>query len=72
MNKVAIVLNIFLPPIGSFVAGKWVQGLLQLVLLAIAWFLIAAAVGAIVGIPIAIVAWVWAIVCAARSEPRKG
>ena len=69
MKTAAIIINIFFPPIGSFIVGKWGQGIGQFILLVIAAIFIATAIGAILGVPIAIVAWIWAIVCAATSQP---
>ncbi len=59
---VALVINIFIPGLGSLIAGKTTQGIWQLVLLIIGAILSII----LIGIPLMFIAWVWAIVTGAR------
>lgn len=54
------------------VGEKVVASILSNVLVIIAIVLNVSGVGAILGIPIAFVAWVWAIVSAATAQPQTG
>jgi hypothetical protein len=68
----AIIVNILAPGIGTLLVKKWWQAFFQIVLVIIAIVLNVSGVGAILGIPIAFVAWVWAIVSAATAQPQTG
>jgi TM2 domain-containing membrane protein YozV len=65
-----IVVSLFFPGVGTIIVGKIVSGVVQFLLYALAWALIATGVGALVGFPIAVVVWIWAIVSAATSEDK--
>jgi len=68
----AVVVNIGFPGIGSLIVGKIVQGVVQFVLLLIAGILILTGLGAIVGIPLYLIALIWAIITAASWQPSGG
>ena len=72
MKILAIIVNILAPGIGTLLVKKWWQAFFQIVLVIIAIVLNVSGVGAILGIPIAFVAWVWAIVSAATAQPQTG
>jgi len=56
---VALLLNLFvLPGLGTLIAGRVVSGVLQIVLMVVGGVLSFI----LVGIPIVVVAWVWALV----------
>jgi len=72
MKVLAIIVNILAPGIGTLLVKKWWQAFFQIILVIIAIVLNVSGVGAILGIPIAFVAWVWAIVSAATAQPQTG
>ena len=70
MRVLGVIVNLFFPGIGTIIVGKIVSGVVQFLLYAAAVALIATGVGALIGIPIAIVVWIWAIVSAATAEDK--
>ena len=70
MRVLGVIVNLFFPGIGTILVGKIVSGVVQFLLYAAAVALIATGVGALLGIPIAIVVWIWAIVSAATAEDK--
>ena len=81
MKAIAVITNFFIPGLGSLVIGKVFQGLLQLLLIGLAALFNFTIIGAIVGIPLWALAWVWGMITAAtyrepvrvvyQSEPRR-
>jgi len=69
MKTLAIIVNIFAPGVGTLIIKKWVQGIIQLVLMLIALTLNITGIGAVLGIPIAIIVWIWAIISAVSYQP---
>jgi len=67
MRALGVIVNIFFPGIGTIIVGKIISGVVQFLLYAAAVALIATGIGALFGIPLAIVVWIWAIVSAATS-----
>lgn len=70
MKALAIIVNLFLPGIGTLFIQKWGQAVAQIVLSLIAVFLVATAIGSVIGIPLGIGVWIWSIVTAASAEPE--
>ena len=70
MKSLAIIVNLFLPGIGTLFIIKWGQAIAQIVLTIIATVLIVTGIGAIIGIPLGIGVWIWAIVTAAGANPE--
>ena len=70
MRVLGVIVNLFFPGIGTIIVGKIVSGVVQFLLYAAAVALIATGLGALFGIPIAIVVWIWAIVSAATAEDK--
>ncbi|KCZ90025.1 hypothetical protein [Hyphomonas johnsonii] len=70
MKALAIILNILMPGVGSFVIGKVGQGIGQILIWAIGLTLCFTVVGAIIGIPMMLGAWIWGIVIASNSQPQ--
>ena len=58
----ALILNIILPGVGTLIAGKTNIGVLQLVLFLVGLFMTLTILGAILGVPLMLVMWVWAVV----------
>ncbi len=69
MKVLAIIVNLFLPGIGTLFVKKWGQAIAQIALSIIAGILIVTGVGSIIGIPLAIGVWIWSIVTAATANP---
>jgi TM2 domain-containing membrane protein YozV len=70
MKALAIIINIFFPGIGSLVVKKFGAGIAQIILGIIAVALTATGLLSIVGIPLLIGVWIWAIVTAVQSNPE--
>jgi TM2 domain-containing membrane protein YozV len=70
MKALAIILNVFFPGVGTLVAKKIWQGITQIILSIVGIVLTLTMVGAIVGLPILLAVWIWAIVSAATWEPN--
>lgn len=69
VKTAALVLNFFLPGVGSLVIGKVGQGTTQLILYVLGILFTFTLIGAIIGIPFMLAAWIWGMVTAASSEP---
>ena len=70
MRALGIIVNLFFPGIGTIIVGKPVSGVVQFILYAIAVGLVATGIGAIIGIPLGICVWIWAIVSAVTAEDK--
>ena len=68
MKGLAIILNIFLPGVGSLVIGKVGQGVAQIIIYWIGVLFTFTMIGAIIGVPMMIGAWIWGLVTAAGSD----
>lgn len=68
MKVLAVILNIFLSPIGTFILGKVSQGLIQIVLIIVAAILCFTGIGFLIGIPIMFIVWIWGIIIAVSYE----
>lgn len=62
LKIVAIVVNIFLPGVGTLIVQKWIQGILQLILIGVAAVFTFTGVGVIVGYPLTGIVWIWALI----------
>lgn len=69
MNVLGIIVNIFLPGVGTLIVGKIPQGIIQIIWFIVAVFLNITVIFAILGIPLGIGTYIWAIVSAAT--PKK-
>jgi TM2 domain-containing membrane protein YozV len=70
MKVVAILLNFFFPGIGTLVIGKVSTGITQLLLYFVGWFFTLTVIGAIIGLPMSLIAWIWSLVTAATYEEK--
>ena len=70
MKIVAILINFFIPGLGSFFVGKVAQGIVQLILYVFSIALIATGILAIFGIPLMIGVWIWGLVTAATAPSQ--
>ena len=71
MKIIAIIINIFFPGVGTLIIGKIGTGVIQIVLTIVAAILMATGVLSIVGIPLAIGTWIWALVSVASSNATE-
>ena len=62
MKTLVIIINIFVPGLGTLMMGKFIQGIIQLAMTILAFLLWASVLGAPVGAFIGLIAWVWALV----------
>lgn len=70
MKTVGIILNFFLPGVGTIVIGKAGQGVTQLCLYGLGILCTATLIGAIIGIPLLLAAWIWGMVTVVSSDPQ--
>jgi len=73
MKGFAILLNILLPGVGSFVIGKAGQGIGQIIIwgLGLLMTISTLGIGGIIGLPMMIGAWIWAIVTASGGPQQQ-
>jgi len=60
----------FFPGVGSLILGQIGQGIAQLLLYIFGVILTLTGILAIIGIPICVIVWIWAIVSAASANPK--
>lgn len=63
LKIIAIIVNIFLPGVGTLIVQKWIQGILQLILIGVAAVFSFTGVGVVVGYPLTGIVWIWALIC---------
>jgi hypothetical protein len=66
----AFVINIFLPGVGTLLVGKIGVGIAQILLYAIAHALTWTVIGALIGLPLIAIVWIWALISVATAPPR--
>lgn len=71
MNGLALVLNIFIPGVGSFVVGKAGQGIGQILLWGIGFFLTLTGILSIFGLPMMLGAWIWGIITVVGGKGQQ-
>jgi hypothetical protein len=71
MKVVAIIINIFFPGVGTLIVGKIGTGVTQIILTIIAMVMNFTGVLSIIGIPLAIGVWIWALVSVASSNATE-
>lgn len=68
MKPLVVLLNVFVPGVGTLVMGKYLVAFFQWAIWAFGIVLSFTMIGAIVGIPLSTIAWIWAIVTAANYQ----
>jgi TM2 domain-containing membrane protein YozV len=68
MKGLATLVNVFLPGIGSMMVGKVGEGVAQFMIWGIGILFCFTLIGAVVGLPMAIAGWIWAILGTAVSR----
>lgn len=71
MKTVAIIINIFFPGVGTLIIGKIGIGITQIILTIIGGAMAATGILSIVGIPLAIGVWIWALISVAGSNATE-
>lgn len=66
MKAGAIILNFFFPGVGSLIIGQVGQGITQLIMYILGVFFTFTLIGAFLGIPMMLAAWIWGLVTAAN------
>ena len=71
MKALGIIVNIFFPGIGTLIVGKIGQGVAQILLYLLGVMFCFSFFGLIIGVPLCIAVWIWALASAANapSEP---
>lgn len=70
MKALAVIVNVFLPGVGTLIVGKIGSGIFQIILYLVGLTVSLTGVGVIVGLPIMLAVWIWAIVSAATANPE--
>ena len=70
MNILAIILNFFLPGIGSFVVGRGGAGVAQLLIFGLGMSLAVTLIMLPFGLLLMAVAWVWGLITAAMASNK--
>ncbi len=68
MNILAVIVNFFIPGIGSFIVGKGGAGVAQLLLFIVGLFLIVTVLFSLFGFIMVAVAWIWGLITAANAN----
>ncbi len=71
MKAIAIIINIFFPGVGTLIVGKIGTGVTQIILTIIGGIMAATGILSIVGIPLVIGVWIWALVSVAGSNATE-
>jgi TM2 domain-containing membrane protein YozV len=69
MKALAIIMNVFIPGVGTLVVGKIGEGITQLLLWLLGVILVVTVLLSFIGVPLCIAMLVWSIVSAATSKP---
>lgn len=72
MKALAIILNVLFPGVGTLVIKRFGLGILQIVLSLVGVILTVTVIGAIVGVPLMIGVWIWAIIVAVKAPDPAG
>jgi TM2 domain-containing membrane protein YozV len=68
-----LIVNLALPGLGTIIAGKYDIGTIQLVLSLVGCFFTMTFIGAIIGLPLYLAMWIWALITGIKilKESRK-
>ncbi|HEY6027508.1 MAG TPA: hypothetical protein VIV09_11475, partial [Pseudolabrys sp.] len=69
-SVLGIIVNVFFPGIGTMIAGKPFAGLIQLLLYFFGLALVFTGLLALIGGPICLFVWIWALISAATARSR--
>ena len=71
MKILAVIVNIFIPGVGTMMMGRIGTGIVQLLLIGLAAVFNFLVIGAIIGIPLYAIVWLWAVVGVALMPERE-
>lgn len=70
MKVAAILINFFIPGVGSLVIGKTGSGIAQLIIYFVGLLFAITLIGVIIGGPMMLGAWIWGLVTAATYDEQ--
>jgi TM2 domain-containing membrane protein YozV len=70
MAIAALIINFFFPGIGTLMVGKVIPGIMQLIMTLVGIILNFTIIGAIVGIPLCLAAWIWGLISAGTAVQK--
>lgn len=68
MKVLAVIVNVFFPGIGTLFVRKYGQAIAQILFGLLATVLIVTGIGVIIGGPLAVIVWIWAIASAVTAK----
>ena len=72
MKILSIIVNIFIPGVGTMMMGRIGTGIIQLILVGLAAVFNFLVIGMIVGVPLYAIVWLWAVVgVALMPDPNQ-
>jgi len=71
MKVIGIIINIFFPGVGTLIVGKISTGIIQVILSIIAGILLFTGFLSIIGMPMFLIVWIWALVSVAGSNAAE-
>ncbi len=70
MKTLAILINIFLPGVGTFFVSKVGEAIGQILIYWIGVFFCFTGIGLLIGLPMMLAAWIWGLVSAIGANPQ--
>ncbi|MEA2905518.1 MAG: hypothetical protein QOI12_2905 [Alphaproteobacteria bacterium] len=70
MKVLGVIVNIFLPGVGTLIVGKIGAGIIQIILYILGLIFIFTGVGSIIGLPVCFIVWIWSIISAATAKDQ--
>lgn len=67
MKTVAFIINIFIPGVGTILVGKIFVGVIQILLYMAAHALTWTVIGALIGVPLIVIIWIWGLISVATT-----
>ena len=71
MKTLAIIINIFLPGIGTLLVKKYGQAFFQILLSVIAAMLTYTGILSLIGIPLGVGVWIWGIISVVNTSENE-
>ena len=72
MKILSVIVNIFIPGIGTMMMGRIGTGIVQLLLIGLAAIFNFLVIGMIIGVPLYAIVWLWAVVgVALMPDPNQ-
>ena len=71
MAIIGLLVNLVSPGLGTIVIGKYDVGSVQLILFLIGLFFLITKIGSIIGIPLILAMWAWALAVSIKNLRKK-